>query len=114
VYTTRDDGEIIALTRRSGAEEWRNDSLLRREPTLPVPFNTAVVVGDFEGYLHFFSNIDGEPVARVRSGNKAISSAPVVVANRLYVQSDNGSISAYVIVDDRPQRSAPDIAEDGS
>ena len=114
VYTVHNDGEIIALTRRAGAETWRNASLLRREPTLPVPFNTTVVVGDLEGYVHFFSNIDGEAVARVRLGSKGISNAPLVIANRLYVQSDGGDLAAYVVVDDRPQRTQPDIADDQS
>jgi len=36
------------------------------------------------------------------------------MANRLYVQSDSGQIAAYVLVDDRPQRSATDSAEDES
>ena len=112
VYTVREDGEIVAMTRRTGAESWRNASLLRREPTLPVPFNTTVVVGDLEGYVHFFSNIDGEPVARVQLGGKAISNAPLVVANRLYVQGDGGNLAAYVVVDERPQRTQPDIAAD--
>lgn len=112
VYTTRDNGEIVAMTRTNGSEIWRDDSLLRREPTLPVPFNSMVVVGDFEGYLHFFSAIDGEPVARERAGKGAISGDPLVIANRLYVQSDNGSISAYVVVDNRPERSAPDVADE--
>lgn len=114
VYTVRDNGEVIALSRSNGNEIWRDGSLLRREPTLPIPFSTMVVVGDFEGYLHFFNAIDGEPVARERLGKGAISSRPLVIANRLYVQSDSGSISAFVIVDDRPQRNAPDIADDGS
>ena len=113
-YTVRDDGEIVALKRANGNEIWRNASLLRREPTLPVPFNTTVVVGDLEGYLHFFSNIDGEPVARLRLGSKAITAVPLVMANRLYVQSDGGNIAAYVVVDDRPKRTQPDVAEDGS
>jgi outer membrane protein assembly factor BamB len=112
VYTARDDGEVIALTRSNGVEIWRNDDLLRREPTLPVPFHTAVVVGDFEGYLHFFSGLSGEPVARVRLGNEAITSDPLVMANRLYVQSDNGTIGAYEVVQNRPKRSAPDISEE--
>lgn len=111
VYTTRDDGEIIALTRTNGVETWRNDDLVRREPTLPVPFHTTVVVGDFEGYLHFFSSIDGEPVARLRQGSKAISSDPLVIANRLYVQSDSGSVAAYEIKQNRPKRRDADVAE---
>lgn len=111
VYTTREDGEVIALTRLNGAESWRNDDLLRRDPTLPIPFHTTVVVGDFEGYLHFFSSIDGDAVARLRQGKKAISSAPLVVANRLYVQSDDGSVAAYEVVQKRRQQRAPEVAE---
>ena len=114
VYTVRDNGEVVAMTRATGNEIWRNDSLLRREPTLPVPFNTTVVVGDFEGYLHFFCGIDGQPVARERMGRDAITSDPLVIGNRLYVQSDNGSISAFVVVDDRPTRKAPDVADESS
>ena len=101
VYTTRDDGEIIALSRSNGSETWRNNDLLRREPTLPTAFNTTVAVGDLEGYVHFFSSITGEPVARVKLGSTAISSPPVVVADRLYVQTDSGNIAAYTVVEDR-------------
>ena len=114
VYTLTDEGEVVALKRSTGDEIWRNASLLRREPTLPVPFNTMVVVGDLEGYLHFFNNIDGEPVARLRLSSKAITADPLVVANRLYIQSDGGNIAAYTVVDDRPKRTQPDVAEDGS
>ncbi len=114
LYSTRADGAVVAFTRRNGTETWRYEFLLRRELTLPVPFGTTVVVGDLEGYLHFFSTIDGTPVARLRFGKKAITSAPLVIANRLYVQSDSGHIAAYVIVDDRPQRTQPDVADDES
>ena len=112
VYTTNDAGEIVALFRRNGTESWRQDSLLRREPTLPVAFHTTVAVGDLEGYLHFFSVIDGVPVARLRMGKQAISSSPVVVADRLYVQSDSGDIAAYAVQEPKRQRNAPDIAAD--
>jgi len=114
VYTASADGEIVALSRRDGTETWRNNDLLRREPTLPTPFHTTVAVGDLEGYVHFFSNLNGTAVARIKLGKSAITSAPVVVANRLYVQSDSGSIAAYAVVEDRPKRQAPDIAADES
>lgn len=111
LYTTLEHGDIVSLSRRNGAETWRNAALLRREATLAVPFNTTVVAGDFEGYLHFFSNVDGTPVARVKLGGSAITSDPVVVADRLYVQSDGGTLAAFAVQQPaRPQR-APDIAE---
>ena len=112
LYTIQDDGVLIALVRRTGAESWRQDALLRREPTLPVPFHSLVAVGDLQGYVHFFSSIDGEPAARVRLGSKAITSDPVVVADRLYVQSDSGTIAAYAVVAPKRPQKVPDIAAD--
>lgn len=114
VYTVNEDGEIVALSRRDGSESWRQVSLLRREPTLPVAFNTMVVVGDLEGYLHFFSSTDGEPVARLRMGKQAISSDPVVVADRLYVQSDSGTLAAYAVQAPKRRKREPDIADEGA
>jgi outer membrane protein assembly factor BamB len=107
VYTSNADGEVIALTRSNGAETWRNDALLRREPTMPVPFDTTVAVGDFEGYVHFFSNLDGNPVARRRVGKRMISGAPVVIGGRLYVQSEAGVLTAFAV----PEREARETAD---
>ena len=97
VYTVGNEGEIIALLRRNGDDVWRQESLLRREPTPPVAFNTTVVVGDFEGYVHFFSNFDGRPVARERVGKGMISGAPVVMGDKLFVQSETGVLAAFIV-----------------
>ncbi len=114
VFSVTEEGEIVALAKRDGVESWRNSDLLRREPTLPIPFHTTVAVGDLEGYVHFFSNLNGKPVARTKLGGKAISNAPTVVSNRLYVQDDGGTLAAYAVVEERPKRKAPDISVDES
>lgn len=103
LYTTTDNGEVLALSRNTGSEAWRNDALLRREPTVPVPFETSVAVGDFEGYVHFFSTLDGKPTARRRVGKGMISGAPVVIGGVLYVQSESGVVAAFHV----PRREAP-------
>jgi outer membrane protein assembly factor BamB len=111
VYSVLEGGEVIAMSRRTGTEVWRNESLLRREPTVPISYKSTVVVGDLEGYLHFFSNTTGEAVARIRSGKNPMTNPPVVVGERLYVQTDKGELTAYSIPEPTP-RSAPDIAGD--
>ncbi len=112
VYTVRAGGEIISMIRRDGTEAWRDDSLLRRELTLPMSFDTTVVVGDLEGYLHFFSNVDGEPVARLRFGGAAITADPIIMGNRLYVQSDEGTLGCFVVQRPKPRNRDRDIAAD--
>jgi outer membrane protein assembly factor BamB len=112
LYTVDDEGVVIALTRRNGDESWRQNSLLRREPTVPIAYQTTVAVGDLDGYLHFFSNFDGDPVARVRPSSKAISIEPIVIGNRLIVQSDDGKLTAYEIVQPERPGDVPAVADD--
>ena len=97
IYTVGDQGEIVAILRRNGDDVWRYEGLLRREPTPPVPFSTTVVVGDFEGYVHFLSNFDGRIMARERVGKGMISGIPLVMGDKLYVQSENGDVSAFTV-----------------
>lgn len=97
LYLVTDEGSLVALKRGTGADIWKTDALLRREPTAPVAFDLTVVVGDFEGYVHFFSVVDGHPVARVRVGKGNISASPVVIGNHLYVQSESGALSVYAV-----------------
>ncbi len=112
IYVAVDEGEIIALLRRNGSDVWRNESLLRREPTAPVAYNTAVVVGDFEGYVHFFANTDGRPLARVRVGKGMISGVPLVAGGKLFVQSETGVITAFDVPEPAPKGDAPEVADD--
>jgi outer membrane protein assembly factor BamB len=112
IYLVGEEGELLALLRRNGDDVWRQDALIRREPSAPVAFGTSVVVGDFEGYVHFFNNFDGRPVARVRVGKGMISHSPVVVGGRLYVQSESGKLSAFTIPAPEPSPAASDDTDD--
>jgi outer membrane protein assembly factor BamB len=112
VYVVSDDGEVIALLRRNGGDVWRQAALIRREPTSPVPFHTAVVVGDMDGYVHFFNNEDGMPAARVRVGKGMISAAPVVIGGRLYVQSEDGTLTAFEVPLPEPVEEEPDVTSE--
>lgn len=116
LYAMVGEGDLMALQRTNGVENWRQDALQRRWPTAAVAFNTAVAVGDFEGYVHFFSASDGSPVARVRVGSDPLTVAPVVIGNMLYVQTESGSLTAFRVVEDKKKirKTAPDIASDDS
>lgn len=109
VYVVSGTGELIALDRQTGNERWRQDALLRRQPTAPVPFGDTVVTGDLEGYVHFFSKADGRPVARVRVDDRMLSAAPVVIGEKLYVQSETGRLAVFEV--ERPEPRAERTAD---
>jgi outer membrane protein assembly factor BamB len=94
IYVAGGTGEILAVERASGRELWRQDQLRNRDLTAPTPYGSFVVVGDLEGYVHFFDAASGEIRARVQADSSRINSAPLVVSNRLYVTTDGGEIVA--------------------
>ena len=52
-------------------------------------------MGDAQGYIHAFSQANGEMVARIRHDSSPISAAPVAVGGLILVQSQGGKITAY-------------------
>jgi len=52
------------LNRYNGSTLWRQDKLLRRRLTAPEAYNNYIVVGDYDGYLHWLNREDGKIVAR--------------------------------------------------
>ena len=64
--------------------------------------NGWVVVGDFEGYLHWLSPQDGSLVARTRVGSARITAQPQAVDGTLFVLGDDGDLAALRVAGDAP------------
>lgn len=94
VVVSDESGVVWALDAQSGAAAWKQEGLQYRKLSPPVSFGGYVVVGDFEGYLHWLDPKDGRLVARSRAGGDPIRSAPVAGENLLYVLNTSGKISA--------------------
>ncbi|MEQ1438571.1 outer membrane protein assembly factor BamB [Fontimonas sp. SYSU GA230001] len=94
LVTTDEAGVVWALDVNSGAAAWKNEELKYRRLSPPAAFKGHLVVGDFEGYLHWLDPRDGRLVARMRAGRDPIRSAPVAGEQRLYVLDTAGKLSA--------------------
>jgi outer membrane protein assembly factor BamB len=95
LYVASASGDLHGLGRATGQELWRDGSLLNRGLTGPAAFGDSVVVGDFEGYLHWFDAATGALRARTRAGSNGIVAAPVVVNDLLLVLNDGGKLYAF-------------------
>jgi outer membrane protein assembly factor BamB len=98
VYVSTSEGDVVALRRRTGVEEWRQDGLRRRGLSGPATIDGFVVVGDSEGYLHWLDASTGAFAARVKAGGR-VTNAPQAAGGTLMVQDDDGRVSAL-----RPRR----------
>lgn len=86
IYIADERGHVKAYRRGAQNQQiWVNDQLDLRQVSAPVSFNNYVAVGDFEGYLHLLSQVDGHFVGRYRVDSDGLRS----------IQSRNGILYAY-------------------
>ncbi len=85
----------VRIVAGTGSIVWQQAGLKRRSLSAPAVQGSAVVVGDFDGYLHWMDRDTGTFVARKRLGGARISAAPLVGDGMLYVIDEDGSIAAY-------------------
>jgi len=95
LYVATSDGDVVALRRRDGAIAWTQPGLKRRGLSAPTVQGGSVIVGDFDGYVHWLDRGSGRFVARERAGRSRISRAPLVLDGRVIVMDDTGGITAY-------------------
>ena len=94
VFVSDESGVVWALDQTSGAAAWKQEGLLYRRLSPPAYFGGYVVVGDFEGYLHWLDPSDGKIVARTRVGSDPIITQPMVGGDLLYVLNRDGKLAA--------------------
>lgn len=95
LYVTTADSAVVALRRRDGTEVWRQEQLLRRAVTAPALSGDALVVADFEGYVHWFDAASGQLLARGKVGGGRISNMPISAGELLLLQTDSGEVQAW-------------------
>jgi outer membrane protein assembly factor BamB len=95
IYVTDDKSHIWAFDRFSSTSVWKQEKLHLRAITAPASVGDYIVVGDFEGYLHWMSKTSGKFVARTRLCGKRIITTPIVVGKILYGYCSDGSLTAY-------------------
>ncbi len=95
LYVSDTSGHIWAVAKRTGQTLWEQSVLEGRILTKPVLWGDMFVVGDNDGYLHWFSRVNGEYLTRIQLDSKGIETAPVLMDNTLYALGKGGKIAVY-------------------
>ena len=97
VYVANSEGDVVAFNTLNSNEVWRNEKLKYRRLSTPTTVQNMVVVSDFEGYLHFISQVNGEIVARKHPDSDGVMGDVLVADDMVYVYARSGEIVAYRI-----------------
>ena len=97
VYLSEDTGSVVALDRNTGASVWKQDKLAYRNLSAPLATKDYIVVGDYEGQLHFLKFEDGSFAARIATDGGRVAAAPKSIGDLVLVQTRKGGLFAISI-----------------
>ena len=95
VFSANEKSYVTAFATKDGTQVWENTQLTYRDLGESLAVGRVLLMGDAQGYIHAFSQANGEMVARIRHDSSPISAAPVAVGGLILVQSQGGKITAY-------------------
>lgn len=92
LYITDENSQLIAISVRDGAQLWTSDVLKGRQLTRPVVANQAILVGDFEGFVHAI-----DPHSGALLGSQQVASTgflPDIIKSNtgIYLQDRSGKL----------------------
>lgn len=97
LYVTDSDGGLWSFNRSTGQLLWHSRLLQNRGLTAPAIMGDSLVMGDREGYLHWFAQADGHPLAHILVHDGAsIAAAPRVAYPLVCVLTQQGGLSAWI------------------
>lgn len=94
LYIVDENDHIWSLDSTNGATLWQQKALHARRLSAPAIVGSYLVVGDYDGYLHWLSQYDGRMLARTHVSGGAIRAQPLVRDGIVYVLDEDGELTA--------------------
>jgi outer membrane protein assembly factor BamB len=98
LYAVDAASRVSAYETATGQSKWTQAALTFRGITPALLLGQTIVVGDYEGYLHWLSRDDGRVMARMPTDGSPIVGKPLLVNGTAVAITQRGSLFAW-----RPQ-----------
>jgi outer membrane protein assembly factor BamB len=92
IYVTHNSGSIYKLNKISNEVIWRNADLQNRAIGKGIIFDEYLIVGDYDGYLHYISTNDGVIKSRIKVSDSIILDNFNIKDEYLFVISKSGDV----------------------
>lgn len=92
LYATDANSHVVAFDKSSGHQVWKQDKMYARRLTRPTVFGNWVAVADYQGKVYLLNADNGE-LSAISDVGDAVRAAPVLAAEGLLVQDEDGSVS---------------------
>jgi outer membrane protein assembly factor BamB len=98
IYISSDSSHLWSIDRRTGSALWKQDILNARKISAPLLFKDKIIVGDFDGHVHWFNQSDGALIGRLRPSYKRHYSRPFQWDNKIFAMDSDGILSSFEVI----------------
>jgi len=98
IYISSDSSHLWSIDRRTGSALWKQDILHARKISAPLLFKDKIIVGDFDGHVHWFNQSDGALIGRLRPSYKRHYSRPFQWDNKIFAMDSDGILSSFEVI----------------
>lgn len=95
VYISGSNGIITAYNLFNRQELWAQDSLQWRQTTGLLPVEGYLLTGDFEGYVHILSQLDGSLQGQKQIDEEGLRVPMLLNDGLIYIYGNGGELDAY-------------------
>lgn len=97
LYVVDEESIVYAFSQDSAVEIWQQDALAHRNLTGLAKAGEFLLAGDYQGYIHLISSVDGSLAGRTKIDSEAILTQPIVYQDRVFIQTQTGKLIVIVI-----------------
>ncbi|PIE37619.1 MAG: outer membrane protein assembly factor BamB [Gammaproteobacteria bacterium] len=97
VYVAQENGAVMAAGADGSGLKWEQDALGWRKLSRPTPVSSYIAVGDYRGYIHLLSQVDGAIVGRTRVDSDGQRADMLADGDVLYVFGNDGELKALQV-----------------
>ena len=94
LYISDTKSDVWQIDPRNGSTLWKQNELHFRALSAPLAYQEYVVVGDYEGFVHWLSRSDGRQLGRIQITKDPIDSPPVLANDVIYIYAKDGTLAA--------------------
>ena len=94
VYGADGSDRLSAWKIANGDTFWTAEQFTNRKLSVPLSLGASVIVGDFEGQVHFLARDTGKTQARLPTDGSPIASAPVALGKTVLIATRSGGLFA--------------------
>jgi len=100
IFVVHNSGAIYSVSMQTSKVNWRNSEYLNRNIRQVTLLNKNIIVGDYDGFLHYVDIVSGKTIGREKISSTSIINIKLV-ENKLIIHDSSNNLFSFLMEDDK-------------